>query len=130
MPTYEYANAAGERIEIMASMTKPPPERILVKPDGGWTPAGRKAQPERIYHRQYTAGVGVIVPNLAITASAGRLPVSRSAPRLKGGQRRRVGDHIIREHPNGIITNDKGQPIVDSNKAAHNVAGRTGMVID
>lgn len=154
MPTYEYRNAAGKHFEIFAAMSKMPPPEIFVFPDGVWQDATseitgtftdpetgatglRRARylaelpaPERQFTRQITGGGGIMVPDYCPKPNAQGLPVSRAAPRIKGGERRKVGEHIIREHPCGTMTNDAGQPIIQNNASASDIAKRTGMEID
>lgn len=154
MPTYEYLNAAGRRFEIFAAMSKMPPEEIIVFPDGKWQAAADRiegmyddpetgeinqlraafvhAQPkaERIFTRQITGGGGIIVTDLVPKANGKGLTVSRAAPRRKGGKLRKVGDHVVREHDDGVFTNKQGQPIIENNAQARRVAKSTGMDID
>lgn len=154
MPTYQYRNEAGETFEFMHSIKHLPPEKIVVFPDGSWQDAttrvsGTYTDPKsgqtgccrvaymaslptdrRVYTRQITGGGGISVPDYVPRPNKTGLPVSRAAPRRKGGQVRKVGDNYIREHSDGVVTNLHGQPIIDSNEAARRVAKATGMDLD
>lgn len=155
MPTYEYTNEAGEHRDVFGSIKSPPPEEILIFPDGSWQPAGdliqgtyddpetgqagvsraeyvRSLPPDaRVWKRTYSqVGVGVLVPNYVPKPSTEGLPISHASPRRKGGKPVKVGDRVVMEHPDGTFTNRRGQPILDSNHAARDNAKRTGMDLD
>lgn len=154
MPTYEYKNPAGETFEIVHSIKHLPPASIIVYPDKTWQDAtkpiaGTYTDPEtgetacsrieyvqgldadrRCYERQITGGGGIIVADYTPKPDKDGLPVSRAAPRRKGGKLRKVGGNMVREHDDGVFTNAKGQPIIDSNETARRVAKSTGMEID
>lgn len=142
MATYTYQNQAGQVQEITAPMTNPPPEQIIIFGDGEWvkpndTIIGDRFKEllsipadERVWSRVYGEGLGISVTNLACKPGKDGLPVSHASPRKLGGELKKVGDHTIREHKDGTITNKIGQPIIDSNTAAKNNARRTGMELD
>lgn len=143
MARYEYKNEAGEVREVVGSMQNPPPEEIIIFASGNWIPVGaviegadliaeiaKTPKDRRTWTRVYGGGVGVHVPDLAVRRKDGGLPVSMAAPRRRGGKLEKRGDHVVRVHDDGIITNTAGQPVVDSNDQCRRVAKATGMEID
>lgn len=143
MTTYQYRNQAGEVRTIHGSMQNPPPELVMIFENHHWLPVDAviegkelveellRVKPEnRVWRRDYGAGLGTHVPDLAVRSPDGRLPVSHSAPRIRGGKLDKIGDQVVRIHDDGIITNAVGQPVVDSNSNARRVAKATGMEID
>lgn len=133
---YEYTNpATGAKFQINASMKDAPATEIVVvdpREPVVWRDATEfevEIQDPAVFYRDFSS-LQTSVVDLAVRPNGRGLPVSAAAPRLKGGKIRKVGGHILREHDSGIITNAKGQPLVDSNEAARRVAKHTGMDID
>lgn len=142
MAIYEYENDQGHRRELVMGMTDPRPERIIIFEDGSFQDA---AEPVRgddrvrqcaehgraiLYSRVYGTGLGVNVVDLACKPGSDGLPVSHASPRRSGGKIVKRGDHTLREHSDGTVTNLVGQPVIDSNHAARRNADSTGMEID
>jgi len=146
MPIYEYRNDDGETREITAPMDTPPPEVVTIFDDGSWFDLEKpmkfadqdprldelrsKTNAQRIFRRVYGSGLGIQTPNYACNADKSGLPISKASPRIKGGKLAKIGNHTVREHADGTVTNIHGQPIVDSNHRAKEIAKKTGMEID
>lgn len=142
MAIYEYKNDDGETRELVFSMTDARPEQILIFEDGSYQDASEPVlgydrvsqcaarDSSMVFSRVYGAGLGINVVDLACKAGSDGLPVSHASPRRNGGKIVKRGDHTLREHDDGTVTNMSGQPVIDSNAAARRNAEHTGMEID
>lgn len=139
---YEYANAAGERREIVASMKEPPPE-ILCSADGrlfadnGVTEEQCRAyleyggDPAAIFRRVYTAGQPPIVKKYGVEYAGQALPVSRALPLdLTPGTVENRGGHTVLKHADGGYTDLKGRRIVANKQDVERAEVSTGMKRD
>lgn len=133
MAVYEYQNAAGERREIVASMSSPPPEFISVSEDGDWYPATEalfdgfmvttetdfsgKTRHYVAARRVYSPSQPPIVKKYGVEYPGQALPVSRALPLdLTPGTVENRNGHKVLKHADGGYTDLKGRRIV-ANKA-------------
>lgn len=139
---YTYANAAGERREIVASMKEPPPEVVEFFPDGSWKDAKAgefNGQPVYghvsigsampLFHRVYEAPPVHVHGNRgAVDYKNGKPPVSRFLPLKAGGVPEQWGNMTVRNHGGGIYTDSMGRRIVRNESDAKRHEADTGLV--
>lgn len=127
MAIYEYENGLGERREVTAPMSAPPPEFVCIGADGSWTSAMMivdKSPCKELWARVYGAGLRVSVPDYAV--KYGKAPASRSLPRRRGGKLDRLNGHAVMRHSDGGYTTLDGRPIIQNKADAQREQGRTG----
>lgn len=107
MAVYEYVNEiTGERREIVARMSNPPPEYVVFGSDGEWIPS-RMGDGATSYRRVY----------------------GDFQPSIPGGKYPIVSNTLPRNIP-GCDTDNKGRPIVRSHGHARELARQTGYTYD
>lgn len=136
MAIYEFSSTAGVIREVEASMTTPPPERIVFVLDG-WRAAGEHDRD--VFARVWTVPAMSLRDGEAGRAAKGgitgttyageRLPISRALPRKKmnAGRFDDVGQGVFR-HKDGTLTDRRGRQVIDSKSAVDRATKAHNMV--
>lgn len=149
---YEFKASDGEVVEVEWSLRDRgnPPHLIVVEPEGEWRPFETADQAEA--HLKAKAGCKLFqrvysVPMIAFPhGESGRAhhkkgdgripkttddrgnPISRTLPRRPVDPSRcKQGPNGTWEHPDGEVTNAKGQVVLSSERAVSRALDRTGM---